>query len=327
MTNPRKAFEKALSKVSSDRDINWSQLARWAREMEKEVKELGGPVDTEKGLRLLSDIADSCTMALKAIGWRNTNITSKVVDDLYRASESPWDYEWHSGSGDRALRDLAKAVNNFSRAVQKKDAMDMFEYFADVAIEVQNMATSYGARGGDLDELSADLYDTHAELWEQREKGKTAMTNPRKAFEEALEKTAVNTADIIVLDDDDLEQLELRDPKLARQWKGYYFKMTYETWDEEAIEAGDTDDRGWLIRKSEKFDTLEELLDDSDVSYKSWIEWSSSHPNPAHDWLISEDEQDYSSGERTQYSLWIERGDRAKLSREEMEFINKQLRV
>lgn len=152
-----------------------------------------------------------------------------------------------------------------------------------------------------------------------------------KLFEQKILAGIAQTRDlfesmkgVVVFDDDDLDDL---DPKQKRQWKGYHYKMTYETWDEESIEIGETDDRGWVTRRSERFDTLDDLLNDSDIRHKGWLEWSSSHPNPAHDWLISSDDENYSTGERTQYHLWIERGDRVKLSAPEMLHINKALGV
>lgn len=106
---------------------------------------------------------------------------------------------------------------------------------------------------------------------------------------------------------------------------GYIYRMAYETWDEEALEAGETDDRGWKVEESESYDTLESLLDS--VSHDAtWLEWSSSHPS-SRDWIISESEQDYTTGDRTSYSLFIERSDGKPLTTAQLKLIDKKLRL
>lgn len=125
-----------------------------------------------------------------------------------------------------------------------------------------------------------------------------------------------------VLDDDDLEALSEVERK---DWDGYFYKMSYEVVSEESAAEGDVSDRGWEEEGSEKFDTLEDLL--NDIDDKSWSEWSSSNPDGKRDWLISEDVENYSSGDRTTYHLWIMRKDGKPLSKEELRFINKKLHV
>lgn len=128
---------------------------------------------------------------------------------------------------------------------------------------------------------------------------------------------------LVVLDDDDLDALT---PEQRRQWKGYTYKMTYEVWDEEALEIGETDNKGWQEEGSEAFDTLEEVC--RHLSHDAtWLSWSSSSPDGKRDWLISQSEEDFRTGERTQYNAWIEREDRQPLSRDEIKFINRELRV
>jgi hypothetical protein len=106
---------------------------------------------------------------------------------------------------------------------------------------------------------------------------------------------------------------------------GYIYRISYETWDEEALEAGETDDKGWKVEESESYDTLESLLDS--VSHDaSWLEWSSSHPSSG-DWIISQDDQDYRTGDRTQYSLFIERSDGKPLTTAQLKLIDKKLRL
>jgi hypothetical protein len=126
-----------------------------------------------------------------------------------------------------------------------------------------------------------------------------------------------------VLDDDDLEALA---PDERRRWKGYYYKMTYEIWDEEALEIGETDDKGWHEDGSSPDDTLEEVC--NTLSHEaSWLSWSSSNPDGKRDWLVSQSDEDFRTGERTQYNAWIMRKDGQPLSRNEIKFINRELHV
>lgn len=126
-----------------------------------------------------------------------------------------------------------------------------------------------------------------------------------------------------VLTDEDFDEL---DPKAKKQWKGYGFKMTYDIVDAESAEIGDFKETGWKHKKSpENFDSLEELINYGDIRYESWLEWSGSPPNSKHDWIISQSDENYSTGEHTTYNLWIERNDRKPLSKTEMRFIHKEL--
>lgn len=107
----------------------------------------------------------------------------------------------------------------------------------------------------------------------------------------------------------------------------YTYKMTYATWDEEALEAGETDDKGWLEEGSATYDSLEDVLNASEIKNKSWVEWSDSNPDGKRSWLISEDEEDNRTGARTQYNLWIERADGEPKSQEEIDVINEKLGI
>ncbi len=125
----------------------------------------------------------------------------------------------------------------------------------------------------------------------------------------------------IVLTEDDYDEM---DPKEQKRWKGYWYKMTYETWDQDSLEAGDTDDKGWTQKKSKPDNSLQELLEgNSDIYNQSWLEWSSSHPDGDHDWIVSQ--EDESGGENTIYHLWVVRSDGKGLSKEEMQYIHKEL--
>lgn len=103
---------------------------------------------------------------------------------------------------------------------------------------------------------------------------------------------------IMVLDEDDYDDLP---EALKKKWKGYNYKMTYQVVTPESAEEGDFADHGWVEKKSDTYNSLEELM--SDVDDHSWLEWSSSHPDGKRDWIISDSEQDFRTGERTSYSL------------------------
>jgi hypothetical protein len=127
----------------------------------------------------------------------------------------------------------------------------------------------------------------------------------------------------VVLTEEDFENLS-HEEKLG--WEGYKYRMTYATWTPEDVELGDTDDKGWENEGSEPYDYLEELLRDID-STATWQEWSSSHVDPTHDWLTGVGSENYSTGARTQYDLWIERVDHTPLNKAEFDFINSKLRI
>ncbi len=126
-----------------------------------------------------------------------------------------------------------------------------------------------------------------------------------------------NSGHLVVLTEDDFEALV---PTQSESWQGYTYKMTYETWDQDALEAGDTDDKGWVEEGSGRYDSLQDVM--RAARDHNWLEWSSSPPD-GRSWIVGEDEEDYRSGDRTRHDLWIERGDKQPLSDEEMAFITK----
>ena len=126
---------------------------------------------------------------------------------------------------------------------------------------------------------------------------------------------------LVVLTDDDFEALT---PVQRDAWQGYTYKMTYETWNEEALEIGETDDKGWVEEGSQPYDSLQGVC--RATREHSWLEWSDSNPGPR-SWLIAEDEEDMRSGDRTTHNLWIERGDGKPLSDEEIDYINAQFHI
>lgn len=142
------------------------------------------------------------------------------------------------------------------------------------------------------------------------------------ALSDRLESRTASDNAIVVFDDD-----ALKDLGAARKgWKGYVYKMTYEVWNEEAVDAGETDDKGWEENGSEDFDTLNDLLRDIDNKC-SWTYWSNNgHPNSDRDW-ISGEEENMNTGETTYYHMWIQRKDKKVLDRREVAYINKHLHI
>jgi len=150
------------------------------------------------------------------------------------------------------------------------------------------------------------------------------LSQLRKIIKEELKNLLEESNDVItVLTDEDYENLN-EEQKL--NWKGYYYKMSYEVVTPESAEEGDAEDRGWIEEKSEPCNSIEELLKDSDVKYKNWTEWSSTNPS-SNSWLISEPDQDFQSGADTSYNLWIKREDGKPLSKEELQYISEELGV
>lgn len=141
-----------------------------------------------------------------------------------------------------------------------------------------------------------------------------------KLIKAKLEKKA-NT---VVLTEEDYENLP---EEQKQQWEGYTYKMTYEIVTPESAEHGDAEERGWNEEGSEPDHSLEELLDQFDIHSNTWVEWSSSHPDGKHDWLISTDEEDYKTGNYTTHHLWIERADGKPLNEEELGYINQVLHL
>ena len=132
---------------------------------------------------------------------------------------------------------------------------------------------------------------------------------------------------MMFLDEEDWDEFAEQNPQAAKRWKGYYFKMTYGVVTEESAQEGDYAEHGWEVKKSSPSNSLEELLEgESAIRDKSWLEWSSSSPR-AGDWITSQEEQDYSSGDTTTYDLFIERADKKPLSKEEMQYISRTLGV
>lgn len=202
----------------------------------------------------------------------------------------------------------------------------------DLYDEVEDFLYNHGSGKPTWDRGRGDLSgDEHLLMDWYQDPDKFSPEDTRQVeriFEKAKRKRGLRASrvagrgDLVVLEEDDYDDLP-DDEK--RRWKGYYYKMTYETWDEEALEIGETDDKGWHVDKSENYDSLEELLQDAGYD-ASWLEWSDSSPGPR-SWIISQEDENYSTGERTIYNLFIERSDGRPLGRDELKYISRKLRL
>lgn len=104
---------------------------------------------------------------------------------------------------------------------------------------------------------------------------------------------------------------------------GYYYKMTYQVVSEESAAEGDFEETGWEVKRSENFNSLQELLKDVE-DHGPWLEWSGSPARPG-DWIVSQADHDFATGDYTSYNLFIERNDGQPLSRREMQYITDEL--
>lgn len=128
---------------------------------------------------------------------------------------------------------------------------------------------------------------------------------------------------LVVLDEETHEGLN---PEVAASWKGYRYKMSFDVVTHASAADGDIASNGWEEEGSDAFPTLEELLRQSDIRFKSWLEWSSSKPE-AGSWVISQAAEDMRTGDSTTYHLFVERVDGQPINREEIDFITSTLQL
>lgn len=82
--------------------------------------------------------------------------------------------------------------------------------------------------------------------------------------------------------------------------KKYKMNKTYSTWDEDALEAGDTDDKGFEYEDKE-FDSLWDMA--REIRDGGATESSDPHSAGPHTWYSTPDgDQNYRTGETTYYS-------------------------
>lgn len=102
--------------------------------------------------------------------------------------------------------------------------------------------------------------------------------------------------------------------------KKYSMNKTYETWDEDALEAGDTDDKGFEYEDKE-FDSLWDMA--REIRDGGATESSDSHSANPHTWYSTPDgNQNYRTGETTYYSYHPN-----KLDQEEAEQLYKLVKM
>lgn len=103
----------------------------------------------------------------------------------------------------------------------------------------------------------------------------------------------------------------------------FLVNKTYETWDEESVEIGDTDNRGFEYQDNVM--TLRELIREMQ---NNGITEPSCSSIQAGIWFSSiDDEIDYRTGERTQYTLHFKHIDGKTVSGRNMKRIVKLLKT
>jgi hypothetical protein len=79
----------------------------------------------------------------------------------------------------------------------------------------------------------------------------------------------------------------------------------------------------------ESFQELLDFVDREVHPLASWLSWSSSHPRVNgggySDWVLSQTEEDYRTGDRTQYSFHLNPDEGIKLTEEQIEEISTYL--
>lgn len=126
----------------------------------------------------------------------------------------------------------------------------------------------------------------------------------------------------------------------AEQPREYILRYTYCLVTPESAAEGDCEERGWVKDGYEipvgyddeqpddedinmYYDSLAELVDALSYDH-SWFRWSSSPAGPG-DWIVSQEEENYSTGGSTQYNAHITHGDGSDLNDQEMVYIHDQL--
>ncbi len=95
--------------------------------------------------------------------------------------------------------------------------------------------------------------------------------------------------------------------RAGRQLPPKLIRTTYETWDDEAVEAGDTDDRGWHDEEGVDFNPDEYDVADEILAVDKAIEWLENEGarDEGADWYTSS-EEDFRTGERTEYNYHLD---------------------
>lgn len=135
-----------------------------------------------------------------------------------------------------------------------------------------------------------------------------SMTAKEKAF---LSTLIIGKADYFA--DDRVPELPLHwhvlkhyKDKLNEADEGkHVITSTYETWDEESLEAGETDDKGWLDEEGESMEIEPEYDDEDETVITKTVSYlkkkGAIHPSSSHGarWYSTEGDTNYRSGEQT----------------------------
>lgn len=81
------------------------------------------------------------------------------------------------------------------------------------------------------------------------------------------------------------------------------FIVTYETWDEESLETGETDDRGFACENESLRDAISELMVSSPYTDTRSIETNCWPDNGTSRWITVYNGRDWQTGETTNKSL------------------------
>ena len=98
--------------------------------------------------------------------------------------------------------------------------------------------------------------------------------------------------------------------------KKFKYSITFTSWDEESLEMGETDNRGYEIEDS--IDTIGDILYEANTTYGIYM------PVSFGNWESTEPEQDrdfWEKGIRKYYALHITNEDGTEISQEENDFI------
>jgi hypothetical protein len=87
---------------------------------------------------------------------------------------------------------------------------------------------------------------------------------------------------------------------------------TYETWDYEAAEAGETNDRGYVWQNYPH--TFRELVELMTEHYHPSC-WPMTDHDAGRIWFTSDDDENFRTGERTRYSIHLSRPDEPRQAR------------
>lgn len=103
--------------------------------------------------------------------------------------------------------------------------------------------------------------------------------------------------------------------------KPFQVGVTYEIWDDESLEIGDTDEQGWEVEKEPA-----DLLDIANYvnKYGPFDHYSEYPPtSPGGWWRATDADEDFATGARTSYDIFVEYNDGSDLDQRDFELISK----